>query len=185
MTARLTLICHAATAAQRQGAFPLEDGIESSLIKNLDALRSTAATADTALCAPERRALEMSEFLGLHAATSDALRDCDLGRWRGRSLKDVQNDDPDGTVQWLSDPDAKPHGGESLTELFERVGTWLDTSPAAGHTVAITHAAVMRAAILRVLRAPPEAFWRVDIESLATIDLRHNGRFWSLRSFGL
>ncbi|MEI9997551.1 MAG: histidine phosphatase family protein [Rhizomicrobium sp.] len=184
MTSHLTLICHAATAAQRLGAFPRDDGIEPGPAKNLDALRSIATTAGTVLCAPERRALETAGLLGLQVATTDTLRDCDLGNWRGRHLKDIQRDDPNGTVLWLSEPGAKPHGGESLTELFERVDAWLETLPAAGHIVAVTHASVMRAAVLHALRAPADAFWRLDVEPLSTIDMRHNGRFWSLRSFG-
>jgi hypothetical protein len=40
----------------------------------------------------------------------------------------------------------------------------------------------MRAAALYVLEAPFPAFWRLDIQPMSAIDLRSNGRFWTIRS---
>ena len=64
-------------------------------------------------------------------------------------------------------------------KLIDRVGSWLDLSQ--DHAIAVTHPAVIRAAIVRVLNAPPQAFWRIDVAPLSLTDMRFNGRAWTLR----
>lgn len=113
------------------------------------------------------------------------LRDCDYGRWAGRAFNDVQAQEPDAIAEWLRDPAAAPHGGESILELIARVARWLDLQCAAPErTVAITHAAVIRAAILHAIEAPPQSFWRIDVAPLSLARLSGaNGR-WNLASLG-
>jgi broad specificity phosphatase PhoE len=81
---------------------------------------------------------------------------------------------------WLSDAEAAPHGGESLADLFRRVSAWMDECIREGHTIAVTHAAVIRAAIIHVLDAPARSFWRIDIEPLSVTKLRGDGVRWTL-----
>jgi broad specificity phosphatase PhoE len=134
------------------------------------------------LCAPEIRAQETAHLLGLQPAREDALLDCDFGAWKGKTLEDIQRSDPGGAVLWLDNPQARPHGGECLGELCARVGVWLDAFAENGHVLAVTHAAVMRAAALHVLEAPFAAFWRLDIQPLSAMDLWFNGQSWTVRS---
>ncbi len=47
-----------------------------------------------------------------------------------------------------------------------------------GHTIAITHASVIRTAIAHVLGAPLAASWKIDIEPLSITDFRSDGRRW-------
>jgi broad specificity phosphatase PhoE len=62
------------------------------------------------------------------------------------------------------------------------VSDWLaDRLRDDGHTVAVTHAAVIRAAVIGVLDAPPQSFWRIDVEPLSRVDLRSDKRRWVLR----
>ncbi|RXH54300.1 putative phosphoglycerate mutase [Granulicella sibirica] len=77
-----------------------------------------------------------------------------------------------------------PHGGESFVELIGRVGQWIADQQDAGHIVAITHPAIIRAALVHTLSAPPQSFWRIDIAPLTLTDLRFNGMSWTLRSAG-
>ena len=83
---------------------------------------------------------------------------------------------------WLTDPARAPHGGESIVDLIHRVAGWLESlTDNASPTVAVTHPAVIRAAILRGLDSPPESFWRIDIAPVESH--RHafpRGR-WTLR----
>src|SRR5689334_23413628 len=59
---------------------------------------------------------------------------------------------------WLTDPTRAPHGGESVVDLISRVGGWMDTLTARrGRLVAVTHPAVVRAAILVALDAPAKS----------------------------
>ena len=63
----------------------------------------------------------------------------------------------------MTDPDAAPHGGESLRAFAARVRGWLDEQATLdGTAVAITHGGVVKAAVVHALGAPIEAFWRVD-----------------------
>jgi broad specificity phosphatase PhoE len=81
----------------------------------------------------------------------------------------------------MTDPDASPHGGESLTAFAARVGAWLDQQATIdGGAVAITHGGVVKAAVVRVLGAPISAFWRIDAAPLSITELHaHDGR-WTL-----
>ena len=100
----------------------------------------------------------------------------------GLGLEDVYRSDPDGARAWLSDPQAAPHGGEPLTAVLARVAEWLDElAEQSGQLVAVTHLAVLRAAALHVLAAPPEAFWRVDAPPLGRLALTATGGRWQLR----
>ena len=176
---RLTLICHAATRSQREGRFPLPD--EPILMDPLPRAPYAGSTV-AVLSAPEKRAQETALLMARHTQTTDALRDCYFGAWKGRTLTEIGHSDPQGAAAWLADPGACPHGGETLAGLSHRIGGWLDGFTQDGHVVAVTHAAVMRAAALHILQAPFAAFWRMDIQPLSAMDLWFNGRFWTLRS---
>jgi len=51
-----------------------------------------------------------------------------------------------------------------------------------GRVVAVTHPAVVRAAILVALDAPAKSFWRVDIAPVSRTVLHFRGHAWTLRS---
>ena len=46
---------------------------------------------------------------------------------------------------------------------------------------AVTHPAVIRAAILVALDAPPKSFWRIDIEPLSRTVLHWRRAAWTIR----
>jgi broad specificity phosphatase PhoE len=180
MTVHLHLICHASTAALSRAAFPADD-------EPLDerGRRSAAASAGehggrAALCGPALRCRETAAALGLTARVEEDLRDADAGRWTGRSLAELQAEEPDAVREWLTDPVACPHGGESLHDVIGRVAGWL-TGLDSGTIVAVTHPAVLRAAVVHALNAPPAAFWRVDVEPLARVRLTGREGRWNLR----
>lgn len=122
--------------------------------------------------------------LDISASISEDLCDCDFGSWRGRELGQVQKEDPTGVVSWLTDPAAAPHGGESIEALVKRVKGWLDRQRDTGHTIVVTHPSIIRSAIVLVLNAPLQSFWRVDVAPISLTDLRYNGSIWTLRSAG-
>ena len=182
MPVRLTFVCHGATAATRAAAFPLDEPLEDRAMAKARALGRLLPRADWAWTSPALRARQTSEALALDASIHPALRDCDYGRWSGCRLADIERAEPDSVATWLSDPNASPHGGEALADLFRRVAAWMDeTRRNDGRTIAVTHAAVIRAAILHVLDGPARSFWRIDVEPLSAIDLRWDGARWTLR----
>jgi broad specificity phosphatase PhoE len=83
----------------------------------------------------------------------------------------------------MTDPNSSPHGGEALSDVLGRVGAWVDArrqSP--GRTIAVTHSAVIRAAVIRAVDATASAFWHLDVGPLCEVWLRSDGRRWTLRS---
>jgi broad specificity phosphatase PhoE len=182
VTTRLTLLSHAATQAQRRAAFPLDESIDQQAISKIASLGWKAPKAQKVLSAPERRTQQTAQALGFTAVITPELSDCDYGVWRGRELSDLQTQDPEGVATWLADPTASPHTGESIANLIDRVATWLDQQREGGHTIAVTHPAVIRGAVVHVLNAPLSSFWRIDIAPLTLTDLRFNGQVWTLRS---
>ena len=121
--------------------------------------------------------------LGVTATVDDALRDCDYGAWRGRTLDDVTTADPDAVTRWLTDPAAAPHGGESTVHLIKRVAEWLDTLPRDHRKiVAVTHAAVVKAAVVHAILATPQSFWRIDVPPLSRTVLSGRAGTWTLRT---
>jgi broad specificity phosphatase PhoE len=185
MPLRLTLICHGATIATRMAAFPLDEPIDARTAAQATALGATLSRVDRAWTSPTLRARQTAAALALDAAVDGDLRDCDHGGWAGRKLADLQQEDPSGIAAWIADVDAVPHGGESIADLCRRVSAWMtERRGEDGHAVAVTHASVMRAAVLHVLAAPLQSFWRIDIEPLSLIDMRSDGARWALRAAG-
>lgn len=184
MTARIVLITHAATQAQRQAAFPLDEPVAEQEIAKIAALHWSGPKAERIWSAPEQRAQQTTAALGLAAAPVEELRDCDYGRWRGRAMDEVQAEAPEGIFAWLTDPSAYPHGGESIEHLIQRIGAWMDGEREAKNTMAVTHPAVVRAAIVHALRLPAEMFWRFDIAPLTLTDFRFSRNMWTLRCVG-
>jgi broad specificity phosphatase PhoE len=185
--ARLTLISHAPTPAQRDARFPADEPLEESALIKLSTLTWQSPRAQHILSAPELRAQQTAKALNLDAISTNELCDLNCSNWQGRTLNDLYADDPSAITQWLTDPACTPHNGESIAHLITRVTNWLATliteaTETHNHTIAITHPAVIRAAILHTLNAPPQSFWRIDIAPLTFTDLRHNGRTWTLRS---
>ncbi|MPZ59464.1 MAG: histidine phosphatase family protein [Rhizobiales bacterium] len=181
MPARLTLVCHGATAATRASAFPLDEPLEDGVEDQARTL-GLSLRWDRAVTSPALRARQTAEALSLNALVQPALRDCDYGSWSGRKLADIQSEYASEVATWLSDPRAAPHGGESLLALIRRVSDWMaHRLHDNGHTIVVTHASVIRAAVIHVLDAPRQSFWRVDVEPLSLTVLCSDKQRWALR----
>jgi broad specificity phosphatase PhoE len=182
MPARLTLICHGATAATRMAAFPRDEPLEDGAAEQAAAMAGSLGRHHRAWTAPALGARQTAAALGLDATEITAIREWDFGRWVGQRLADVARNEPERLAQWRGCADAAPHGGETLSQVCRRVAEWLDEPMRqGGHSIAVTHAAVIRAAVLHALGAPTASFWRIDVEPLSVIDLRSDGGRWSLR----
>lgn len=108
------------------------------------------------------------------AETDPDLGPWDLGGWTGLTLEQV----PD-LAAWRSDPSWCGHGGESLLALQQRVSGLLDRWHARpGRWAAVTHAAVIRAAVLHVVRAAPDAFWNIDVAPASLTELHPTSAGW-------
>lgn len=184
MTARLDLIAHGPTAATRAARFPDDEALEAPAARALEALRGRLSPYARVMTAPSRAARETADALGLDGDVETALRDCDYGRWRGLAAKAVAEREPDGFAAWLGDLKAAPHGGESFAAVIERISAWLAQSLARdGATLAVTHACVVRAALVNALGAAPFAFFRIDVAPLSLLRLSGREGRWNLVAF--
>ncbi|UDL89214.1 histidine phosphatase family protein [Mesorhizobium sp. PAMC28654] len=182
MLVRLTMIRSGATPATRKGAFALDEPLEPRAHELAAAVGARLRRADRVLTSPTPRARQTAEAMSLQASVEPLLAEQDHGRWAGKSLEAVHADDPQGIAAWLADPDAAPHGGESLADVSRRASTFMDRLMAErGHTIVVTHASVIRAAIVHVLGAPLAACRRIDIEPLGVTEFSSDGRRWMLR----
>ncbi|TAL94069.1 MAG: histidine phosphatase family protein [Paraburkholderia sp.] len=188
MQTRLLLVSHPATRAMRVGAFPADDPLDP---RALDALRAWHGRALIVAQGVEAAQVfrsaatcvrETAEALGLEAQIAPALSDADAGEWRGRRLHELAATQPEALAAWSRSPDAAPSAGESFRVVLARVGAWLDAlapsssaSPAGGmQVIALTHAVVIRAALIHVLGAPAESFGRIEIAPLSIVELRRS-----------
>ncbi|HST39815.1 MAG TPA: histidine phosphatase family protein [Conexibacter sp.] len=195
---RLLLVRHAATSATRAAAFPADEPIEEGAAalaaglaalaaRGRDAVEEAAGADATAvprldvLAGPALRCAQTAAAAQLAPRVEPLLAECDFGAWAGRSLAELHADDPEAVGAWMGDPEAAPHGGESLRAFAARVAGWLDGQAAGdGATLAITHGGVVKAALVHALGAPLDAFWRIDVAPLAVTELHaHDGR-WTI-----
>jgi broad specificity phosphatase PhoE len=183
----LRLVAHGHTAALRQARFGGDDSLDEGG-RRAALARSPAGTgrrqghAVACLSSPAAAAVETAHALGLAPTVETALTDCDYGDWSGRSLAEIAATRPDGLREWLSAPEAAPHGGESVVAVRRRVGRWLDAQRGAGRRVtAVTHPLVIRVALVHALDLPLGAYRQFDVAPLAVVRLTDHGPRWQLR----
>jgi len=174
---RLLLVRHAATDATRAAAFPSDEPVDHRSLAAAGALGSALPGRVETLSSPALRCRQTAAAVGMaDPQLEPAIAECDFGTWAGRSLKDIE---PSAAREWMTDPDACPHGGESLSDFAGRVGAWLDSQAQLdGGAVVFTHGGVVKAAVVRAVGAPLKAFWRIDAAPLAVTELHaHDGRW--------
>ena len=80
------------------------------------------AAAELRYCSPTPRSRATGDALGYAPLAQPALRDCDMGRWRGLTLGEAMAREPAAVDAWLADPCSAPHGGESLLAFITAGG---------------------------------------------------------------
>ncbi|WP_345815373.1 histidine phosphatase family protein [Paraburkholderia sp. PREW-6R] len=185
MDTRLLLISHASTAAMRAARFPADDPLDARGLAEAQTARARLPIPDDAAArvSPAICARETAAALRLSATVDAALEDLGYGHWQGRRLVDLSAETPQELAAWTRDPDARAPGGESFSELVVRIGHWLDAVESVFEqtpsVVAVTHAAVIRAAIVHTLGASPGVFSRIEIAPLSLVELRRSRRGWT------
>ena len=146
------------------------------------ALAAAIPTRSEAVSSPARRCRETAAAAGLDPEIDARLAECDFGGWAGRSLNEVYREDPVAAAQWMTDPEAAPHGGESLATFSARVAGWLDEERRSGdgYRVAITHSGVVKASVVHALGAGLAAFWRIDVSPLSITEMHAHGDNWTV-----
>lgn len=182
MKGRVSLICHGPTISNREGRFPADEPLEERAAGKAGHLPPRLGSVGSVWTSPALRARQTAAELSATYVVEARLGECDYGRWQGLRIADLSETEPEALALWMADFSAAPHGGEALLSVFERVGSWMDARLGdSGHAVVVTHATVVRAAILHILGAPPPAFWRIDVEPFSVTEMTTDGRRWQLR----
>src|SRR5690349_1995812 len=113
---------------------------------------------------PRERCVETAEeiaaLVGAPIDIAPALDEIDLGAWTGATLADLQAD-PNWRAWNERRAEARPPGGESMRKAQERIVRHLEESAKtglAGRTAMVTHAEIIRAALLYARRLPLDAW---------------------------
>ncbi|GGJ79485.1 hypothetical protein GCM10010123_06750 [Pilimelia anulata] len=177
----LRLVAHAATAALRAARCGAgEDDLDPAGRAAAVALPAAALRRpDRVWTSPAPAARQTAAALGHPGAVPEAaLADRGWGRWHGTAPADLPVAE---LAAWVADPAQAPPGGEPLAALRARVDAWLaGRAEEPGRAAAVTHPAVVRAALLAALGLPDAAFARLDVAPLSITVLRRRGTRWAL-----
>lgn len=106
--------------------------------------------ANTIISSPLTRCRQLAKVIAsarkLDVKTDARLQEMDFGSWEGQRWSDIPREELDA---WATDfLNARPHGGESVTMLRERViDAIADYQACEGPHLLITHAGVIKAAL--------------------------------------
>ena len=173
------MVRHAPTTATRSSAFPVDEPLDSRGHAAARSLADAIPSGAELLTSPALRCRQTAAASGHEFSPEPLLAECDFGCWAGLTLGELEARDPGAVRSWILEPDAAPHGGEPLSGFVARVAGWLDVQARAeGAALAVTHAGVVRAALVRALDAPVASFWRLDVAPLSLTELHaHDGRW--------
>jgi ribonuclease H / adenosylcobalamin/alpha-ribazole phosphatase len=155
------------------------------------AKRLASAGLDVIVTSPLRRAVQTAEEVaaatGAPVVADEGFRETDFGAWEGLTFAEVRGRWPAEMTAWLADPAVAPPGGESFTEVSERVTAALLRVLAARDRQAVlivSHVTPIKMLVAKALLAPPAGLFRMhlDVAALSEIDWYADGTA-VLRSF--
>jgi broad specificity phosphatase PhoE len=118
---------------------------------------------------PQARARETAQPIagrtGLPVEIAEAVDEIDVGDWTGLPFSTLR-EDPLWQLWNRARSAARPPRGESMQELQSRVVRHLyqmSSDHPDARVVVVSHAEVIRAALLHVLKLPLDEFWRVEV----------------------
>ncbi|GLY02951.1 histidine phosphatase family protein [Actinoplanes sp. NBRC 101535] len=192
----LRLIAAAPTPGLRRARFGGDEDLDEGGLRASLALSSLVRSAKSWTTSPSRASRQTTRALGGDTAITSAhvetaLADPVFGTWTGRTLDQI---DPAVLRTWLSDPDFRDHGGESLAQAGARAATWLSTmteapptttAPAGatrtgGDGIVVAHPLIIRALLTAALGLPPAGYQILDVAPLSITRLTHRSGRWRL-----
>ena len=158
----------------KTGRFPLGD--EPAIHDDRARLATLRARHDTRVIAsPARAARETAQWIADAFEIAPAFDDIDYGQWRGLSIREIGDREPDRVAEWLADPRAHPHGGESIAMLTARVAqgfAFIDRLNARERCIVVTHAIVVKVALVQAFGRPLESVYGMDFAPLSSTVLK-------------
>jgi alpha-ribazole phosphatase len=147
---------------------------------------------DRILCSDLQRSRLLAEAiatrLGLRLEPDPIWREVSFGRWENRTWSDIQAEEPRVFSEWVADfEQVAPPGGESFQQLQARVisAIWSQLSDAQkrtydGHTLVVTHAGVIRAAVSAFSNLPLRCTFEYAVPYGGQTSFHWNGTRWNM-----
>ena len=189
----LIIVRHGRTAANASGLLqgrvdnPLDDTGQHQAHQIATALSNSDHCPDRLIASPLLRARQTAEatcdLLGLDLTIDDRWAELDYGDWDGLPIAQVP---AETWQQWRSEPAFTPPGGESLTELNERVSTACESiTPEASeaHVAVFTHVSPIKAAVRWALGVEDELSWRMHVSQAQITNIAFRGTAPALQTF--
>jgi broad specificity phosphatase PhoE len=155
------------------------------------AKRLASAGIDAIVASPLQRAVRTAEEVaaaaGIPVLTDEGFRETDFGAWEGLTFAEVREHWPSELARWLADPSVAPPGGESFTQVGERVTAALHrvlASRAHQTVLIVSHVTPIKTLVAAAVLAPAAALYRMhlDLAALCEVDWYADGPA-VLRSF--
>lgn len=126
---------------------------------------------------------------GHEALSVEGLDEWHVGDWEGKSYWEIRQSEPELYKRWSEDPiHNAPPGGESIGDLCKRVEGRVKELIASyrGKRIAlVTHAGVVRAALIYALGVPVANFWRLSVPTGSASKVDFSDNFATVRFVAL
>ena len=103
-----------------------------------------------------------------------------FGDWEGQAHDEILNTQGEQLRAFWSDPERNtPPGGEPMTSFRQRIAAgWEDLlrEHAGGHVLLVAHANVIRTVLTRILGAPSDHYYRLDVPKARVSRIRLDER---------
>ena len=149
------------------------------------ALTSVVPSVDRVISSPSLRAQQTAAVFGMEMELDERWLEMDYGEFDGLPLGEVPRDQ---WQQWISDPDFRPPGGESLREMGKRVREACDDLMEAARLhdiVVVSHATPIKAAMAWALGVDVGITWRSQIDQASVTKILIRDRGPALAAFNI
>jgi broad specificity phosphatase PhoE len=177
------LIRHGETQANREGIFRGRGEVPLSPagLKQAGELRAyfSGLKVERVFSSPLKRAAETAAicFPGRVIELQELLNNLDLGRWAGRSKKEIAREEPELWRRWLEEPERMSFpGGESLAAVKARTRHFnrLLASANEERIAVVSHRSVFKALLAEALGLKDKWFWKFHLDNASVTVLLHD-----------
>ncbi len=118
----------------------------------------------------------LSERHGIAVSEQPAFKEVRFGAWEGRTAAEINAEEPGVVDRFYHDPvTRRPQGAEPLEAFLARVvAAWeaLIDEDTEAHTLVVTHAGVIRAVMMHILRMPLSHLYRLSVPNAGITRIR-------------
>jgi len=126
----------------------------------------------------------VSAALSLPIKLVPGLDEQSVGEWEGRTYLEIKKENPEQYKNWCEDPIRnRAPAGESIVDVYERVKSdiaKLIAEHKGQKIVLVTHAGVIRSAIVEALGMPIDNFWRISVPTGSASKIDYSTNFATL-----